>query len=426
VDTIFALATARGKAGVAVVRVSGARALDAGRALGAKLRAPRYMERVQLQVGAAWLDDALVTSFVAPASYTAENIVEFHLHGGMATVQAVLAALAAMPGLRMAEPGEFTRRALENGKLDLGEVEGLADLIDAETDAQRKAAKRQLDGHLGRQAAVWRQQVLDNLALLEASIDFSEEDLPEGVISTAASGLTALVESLEAEHQGLAAATALRNGFEVAVIGPPNAGKSTLINRLAGRDVAMTSDIPGTTRDVLEARINLGGIPVTLLDTAGLREADDRLEAMGVQRGQERAAMADIRVVLWDGLGSRPVGGPNDIVVRGKRDLLAKDQEDGVSGLDGRGIPTLLAAIAKTLEQKCAGIGVVVHERHDKAVQTAMAHLTNGLEGLRTGLDLSLVCEEVRLGARALATLTGKVDTEDVLGHIFSRFCIGK
>jgi tRNA modification GTPase len=303
-DTIYALASARGKAGVAVVRLSGPEAHDAARALCGPLPEPRRTALRVLRWQGRDLDHALVICFEKCASFTGEASVEFHLHGSQAVVAEVLRVLAEQPGLRLAQAGEFTRRALENGCLDLAQVEGLADLIDAETEAQRVQALRVLSGAIGQKVEAWRRDIIRAAALMEATIDFADEDVPVDVTPEVRGLLDGLLDSIGKEVAGASVAERIREGFEVAIIGAPNAGKSTLLNALAGREAAITSEIAGTTRDVIEVKMDLAGLAVTVLDTAGLRETSDQVEALGV----ELALLAACRVrrakvfqILWPG-----------------------------------------------------------------------------------------------------------------------------
>ena len=300
-DTIFALASARGKAGVAVLRLSGPASWDAVLRLTPSLPAPRTAGLRRLVADGEYLDEALVLTFTEGASFTGEQAAELHLHGATATVAAVLRVLGDMPGLRQAGPGEFTRRALENGNLDLAQVEGLADLIEAETEAQRKQALRVLSGEIGARAQGWRKGLIRAAALLEATIDFADEDVPVDVTPEVRTLIADVMTTLRAELAGYGASERIRDGYEVAIVGRPNAGKSTLLNALAGREAAITSEFAGTTRDIIEVRMDLGGLPVTVLDTAGLREAEDAVEAIGVSRALDRAEKADLRVFLLDG-----------------------------------------------------------------------------------------------------------------------------
>jgi tRNA modification GTPase len=297
-NTIFALASGKGKAGIAVIRVSGPDALSLFDHLSCKVPEPRKVAVRMLRAGDIVLDEAIVVYFPGPQSFTGEDIIELHLHGSQATVQAVLTALSGVKGFRPADAGEFTRRALENEKLDLAQVEGLSDLIEAETEAQRLQALRVLSGSLGRLAEGWRSNLIRASALLEATIDFADEEVPVDVMPEVRTLLEVTSRSLSDEIKGVGVAERIREGFEVAIVGRPNVGKSTLLNALSGREAAITSEIAGTTRDVIEVRMDLRGLPVTVLDTAGLREAEDRIESLGVERAIARAEKADLRVIL--------------------------------------------------------------------------------------------------------------------------------
>ena len=427
-DTIFALATARGKAGVAVIRISGPHASAALSALGASVPAPRRAVIRALRQGDEVLDEALVIRFEEGASFTGEEVVELHTHGSPATVTAVLRALGDMQALRLAEPGEFTRRALENERLDIAQVEGLSDLIEAETEAQRKQALRVLSGAIGKRAEAWRSDLIRAAALLEATIDFADEEVPVDVMPEVLELLDRVEADLKQEAEGVQAAERIREGFEVAIVGPPNAGKSTLLNALAGRDAAITSEIAGTTRDVIKVRMDLRGLPVTVLDTAGLRETTDVVEGIGIDRARSRALAADLRVFLMDETsraeGLSPQG--DDIVLRGKGDLRGH-VAGAVSGVTGQGVPELIDAITERLETRAARAVTATRERHRVAIVKALASIdrarVHGVEGL--GLD-ELAAEELRSAIRALDSLVGRVDVEHILDEIFASFCLGK
>lgn len=428
-DTIFALASARGKAGVAVLRLSGPGAFAAGRALAGGLPKPRQsaLRRLRDAEGEV-LDEALVLCFAKGASFTGEEVVEFHLHGSTAIVNAVLSTLGAIKGLRLAEPGEFTRRALENDRLDIAQVEGLGALIEAETEMQRKQAQRLLDGALGERAAEWRADLLRARALIEATIDFADEDVPVDVTPEVSALLQATIAALGAEVAGARVAERIRDGFEVAIVGPPNIGKSTLLNRLAGRDAAITSEVAGTTRDVIEVRMDLGGLPVTLLDTAGLRETEDHVESLGVDLARRRAERADLRVFLTDD-GQNLLLEPraDDIVVQGKADLYKKNRYLAVSGKTGEGISDLIANIREVLESRASGVATATHFRHRQAMERAISHLESALDGVNSGPDRAeLAAADLHRAIQALDSLIGRVDVEQVLDQIFASFCIGK
>lgn len=423
-DTIFALASAPGKAGVAVIRISGPQAVQAGLRLAGSLPPPRGSALRILRDGAVMLDQALVLYFAEKASFTGDAVVELHLHGSTAVVRAVLRVLAAMPGLRMADPGEFTRRALENGRLDLAQVEGLADLIDAETEQQRKQALRVLSGEMGSLADGWRRDLIRAAALVEATIDFADEDVPVDVTPEVTTLLTGVLAGLRRQIAGGRAAERVRSGFEVAIVGAPNVGKSTLLNALAGREAAITSEIAGTTRDVIEVRMDIGGLAVTLLDTAGLRDTDDPVERIGVARARDRATQADLRVFLVDGDAPPDLTPlPDDIVLRAKADLL-DDPRNAVSGLTGDGVDTLITSLQDRLTQRAAGAGLATRERHLAAMQRATQALDHAMDQLPVHADLA--ADDIRSATQALDHLVGRVDVEDLLDHIFASFCIGK
>ncbi|MFW5678109.1 MAG: tRNA uridine-5-carboxymethylaminomethyl(34) synthesis GTPase MnmE [Rhodosalinus sp.] len=426
-ETIFALSSAPGKAGVAVLRISGPRAFAATERCMGALPEPRRLVRRDLRdAGGELIDEAMVVLFPAPRSFTGEDVAEWHLHGSPAVVRAALARLSALDGLQAAGPGDFTRRALENDRLDLTQVEGLGDLLDAETEAQRRQAVRVLSGAMTQKVEQWRGQLLRAAALIEATIDFADEEVPEDVTDEVLQLMADVRESLEAEARGSRVAERIRDGFEVAIVGAPNAGKSTLLNMLAGRDAAITSEVAGTTRDVIEVRMDLAGLPVTLLDTAGLRETQDPVESIGVARARNRAAQADLRV--W--LKSTEEEGPlvelqaGDIVVRSKVDLYGGE---GVSGLTGAGIDALVDQIVDVLSNRAKLVQTATRARHLEAIRRASATLEAAVILVGRGPEAAdLAAEEIRAAIRALEALVGRIDVEDVLGEIFASFCVGK
>lgn len=428
-DTIFALASAPGKAGVAVIRVSGPDAHEAVGNMARKALPDRGMTLCNLcDDDSQVIDNALILSFSAPASFTGEDVVEIQGHGSVASVSAILAELSKQNGCRIAKPGEFTRRALENGKMDLAQVEGLADLIDAETETQRKQAHRLLSGELGRLADGWRTKLIRAASLIEATIDFADEDVPVDVTPEVNALVAEVMNDLERQTQGVRIAERIRTGFEVAIVGPPNAGKSTLLNALAGRKAAITSDVAGTTRDVIEVRMDLAGLPVTILDTAGVRKTDDEVEVLGIELAQTRAAEADVRVFLSD--DGKAVDGVDvlegDIVLRSKADLSG-DASDAVSGLTGLGVDQLIERLAKTLENRGKSAGLATRERHKEAMEKALIALNTSTSILMSGPDAyDLAAEELRTAIRALEALVGRIDVENLLDEIFASFCLGK
>lgn len=427
-ETIFALATAQGRAGVSVIRISGPDAVAVSESLCGSVPSPRTTAtRVLRDARGDILDHALVLRFKAPSSFTGEDVVEFQTHGSLAVTQAVLAALGSDSRARLAEPGEFTRRALENNRMDLAQVEGLADLIDAETEAQRKQALRVLSGALGDQVERWRVNLIRAAALLEATIDFADEDVPVDVTPEVESLLKNVAEDLEAEVNGSFVAERIRASFEIAIVGAPNAGKSTLLNRLAGRDAAITSEIAGTTRDVIEVRMDLSGLPVTFLDTAGLRQSNDKIEAIGVERAIDRAKQADLRVFLaqpGEKLLIQPE--PDDICLAPKVDLLSADIP-GVSGKTGAGVPELIENIQLILSKRATHAGLATHERHRAAMVRALESMRASQDVLALGPEFyDIACEELRSSIRSLESLVGRIDVENLLDEIFSSFCLGK
>ena len=445
-ETIFAPATAPGRAALALVRISGAAAADVCRRLtGRPPPAPRRAGLRRMrdpQTGDA-IDEALVLWFPAPASFTGEDVLELQVHGGRAVTAALLEALSGLPGLRPAEPGEFTRRAFFNGRLDLTAVEALADLIDAETRAQARQALRQLDGALGRLYEGWRETLLQALGRIEAEIDFApEEDVPEDLLEVIRPDVARLSAEIAAHlvdgHRG----ERLRAGLTVAVVGPPNAGKSSLVNRLARRDVAIVTPLPGTTRDVLEVHLDLAGYPVTLLDTAGLREAADIIEAEGVRRARARAHRADLRLVMFDGavwpdLDGETLAMVDDaaVPVLNKCDLQGVTAPIYVGGraalplscLTGEGIAELLDMLAEHAARLLAtgDEPFLTRARHRTALQDAATALSRFISA-PAGTELALLAEDLRLATRTLGRITGKVAVEDLLDEIFAEFCIGK
>lgn len=425
-DTIFALASARGRAGVAVVRISGSDARSAVESLTGSLPWPGRSLR-KVRQGSDILDEALVLTFAAGGSFTGEEVAELHLHGSPAVISAVLRVLGGLPGLRPAKAGEFTQRAFLAGRLDLAQVEALADLIDAETERQRVQAIRALSGALGKLAENWRRDLVRAAALIEATIDFAEEEVPEDVAPEVGDLLQAVRDDLRRQSSGIAAAERVRDGFEVAILGAPNVGKSTLLNALAGRDAAITSEFAGTTRDVIEVQMELLGLPVTLLDTAGLREGGDAVERIGMARARSRAALADLRVHLV-AAGEVPASDvcDGDLVVTAKADLT-----DGtglaVSGLTGQGLDRLIAEIVARLDPLAQGGGIASRARHGVAMGRAAEAITDVLAQLEhMGQVPDLLAHRLREAILALDELVGRVDVEHVLDEVFSSFCIGK
>lgn len=424
------------------MRISGPRAGAVLRDMaGLAAPAPRRAALVELRHPSdrTLLDRGLALWFPGPASFTGEDVAELHIHGGRATAEAVLDALARGMGLRPAEPGEFTRRAFENGKMDLTEVEGLADLIDAETEAQRRQALRQFDGALGRIYDGWRDELVGALAYLEAHIDFPDEELPDDLFEEVGRRTSRLRQALSAHLADNRRGERLRDGVTIAILGPPNVGKSSLLNAIARRDAAIVSEKAGTTRDVIEVHLDLGGYPVTLADTAGIRETGDEIEREGVRRALERAEGADLRIVMMDASQDGPedpgvldLASEAALVVLNKCDLWSPSEKFPkffcaahlVSAKTGAGVSDLLADIesrvADLFEDRAAP--ALTRARHRSAITEAL----ESLEKAGEGESIELVAEELRLAARALGRLTGRIDVEDLLDVIFRDFCIGK
>jgi len=434
-DTIFAPASGAGRAAIAVVRLSGPRVAAALEALAPGREFPDRVATLATLADpatGATLDRGLVVRFVAPRSFTGEEMAELQVTGGRATVAGFVAALARLPGLRPAEPGEFAWRAFENGKLDLSEVEGLADLVDAETEAQRLQAARIAGGALSRDAEATRDALAEAMALVEAQIDFSDvEDADALSLASARTIAARAAARVRAALAGAAAGERLREGFTVVIAGPPNVGKSTLMNALARREVSIVSAIPGTTRDLIEAFLDLRGFPVTLVDTAGLRDSDDPIEREGVARARRRAERADLTLWLVDSTAGQapPFAGPGPaIAVATKADLGGGGPPGAmrISALTGEGIEQLLDAIADVAAEQMTGPApaLITLERHRVAYADALAALERALDPAQG--ELELVAEDLRLAARALERIAGRIDVEDVLGDIFKRLCVGK
>ncbi|OKO84851.1 tRNA uridine-5-carboxymethylaminomethyl(34) synthesis GTPase MnmE [Bradyrhizobium sp. AS23.2] len=447
-QTIFALSSGRAPSAIAVVRVSGPQASFVLTTLAGKLPEPRLASRRLLRdPDRQPIDDAVVLWFPGPGSATGEDIAEFHVHGGRAVLAALLAAISKIPNARAAEPGEFTRRSFENGKLDLTEAEGLDDLIHADTDRQRRQALRQLQGLLGHRARDWRERIIEASALIEAGIDFSDEgDVPAELMAPAVKAIKALHDEIAEVLAAQGQAERLRDGLVVAIAGEPNVGKSTLINQLARREVAIVSPHAGTTRDVIEVQLDLDGYPVTVIDTAGIRETDDPVEQEGVRRARARAEDADL--VLWLVEGEQAVdpdsmrslwksgdrsglSGGSVWIVRNKIDLGGAGEvgprgEFGISASQGDGIPELVDALVKFAAEffGTSEGAVVTRARQRDLLRRASDNLRRSLELVEEGEELA--AEELRAAAYALGRLLGRVDVEDVLGAIFQKFCIGK
>ena len=438
-QTIFALSSGRVPSAIAIVRVSGPGAGPALTVLGGKVPAARAATRMLLRDASGQpLDDAVVLWFPGPASATGEDVAEFHVHGGRAVLASVFAALATLENMRAAEPGEFTRRAFENGKLDLTEAEGLDDLIHADTDRQRRQALRQLKGLLGDKARDWRAGIIEASALIEAGIDFSDEgDVPAELIAPALKKIKTLLSEIEEVLTAQAQSERLRDGLVVAITGPPNVGKSTLMNQLARREVAIVSPHAGTTRDVIEVQLDLDGYPVTVIDTAGIRETDDPVEQEGVRRARARAAEADLVLWLSDATnkeiehdGAAPVW-----LVRNKIDLDSAGRpmaeavgqaRYGISAKSGDGVLELIAGLVGFAQDYFGASegGLITRVRQRQLLVDTTVSLRRSIDVAGQGEELT--AEELRVAAHYLGRLLGRVDVEDVLDVIFREFCVGK
>ena len=445
-DPIFALATAPGRAAIAVVRLSGQGVDEVVGGLAGRLPAPRRASlRTLTSVDGHKLDDALVLRFPGPHSYTGEDSAELHVHGGRAVVGAVLADLIAR-GARPAEPGEFTRRAFQNGKLDLSQAEAVADLVDAETEAQRTQALDQLGGALAARYEGWRRQLVTALAYLEAAIDFPDEDLPEDVANHARPRVAGLLAELDEAVEDAARGERVRDGLRIAVIGAPNAGKSSLFNALVKREAAIVTDVPGTTRDVIEAILDVEGYKVLMADTAGVRQTGDAIEAEGVRRARVWAQEAALRVLVVDGSASAgewmegaDLVRDRDLIVLNKSDLRPGEDREAVRswaaelGLEvvevsvtgDRGLDALDRRLHEKVVEALSGADfpAVTRERHRLRLKEALAHVRRSLPALT---QPELAAEDLRLAARALGRVAGRVDVEDILDEVFASFCIGK
>jgi tRNA modification GTPase len=435
-DTIFALSSAPGRAGVAVIRVSGPSAGACTRALtGGAVPPPRMAALRQLRDDAGQpIDQALVLWFAGPASFSGEDVVEFHVHGGRAIVARLLAALAKMAGCRPAEPGEFTRRAVENGKFDLTQAEALKDLIDAETESQRIQALRQYGGALAALYEVWRTRLIRASAWAEAEIDFADEEVPLDLQGRSRAEISDIIQEIQRHLDDSHRGELVREGIYLTLIGPPNAGKSSLLNALAKRDVAIVAETPGTTRDVLEVKLDLGGYAVVVADTAGLRDVADAVENEGVRRALARAESSDVVLLLLDGSSSDPLSGlPSGIAARAslivwnKSDLPWPGQRQGLqlSLKTGEGFEQLLSAVEAKVAERLdlpREAPVLTRTRHRYALEQAVVSLKRALA---TG-EAELFAEDLRLAARWIGRITGRIDIEELLDVIFRDFCIGK
>jgi len=443
--TIYALASGKGRAGVAVVRISGPSCKSLYSSL-TKQKIPlprkvvlRSLHNFNKQIK---IDDALVLWFEGPNSFTGEDVLEFHVHGGPAVLKSLEAAVLMHPNLRVAEAGEFSRRAFENDKLDLTQIEGVNDLVWAETKAQQALALKQMDGKLGQLYEMWRAQLIGALAHLEADIDFPEEDLPEGFVEGVRAKIKALFNDIKNHLDDKGRGERIRRGYGVVIVGPPNIGKSSFLNFLADEDIAIVSEVAGTTRDIIEIRLDLGGYPVTFFDTAGLRETNDAIEQEGVKRARAKADQADLKIVLsdsqiWPELspGVSDLIDDQSILVLNKVDKALNVSRETraqlpcpwffLSSTEGQGFPEFLAFLEKGIisSLELGEAPNLTQARHRQALEECQSSLLRFLKG---SLDPALRAEDIRIASRALGKITGRVDVEDVLDLVFAEFCIGK
>ena len=427
-DTIYALATSQGRAGVAVVRISGPDAFTSLKSLCINFNiSPRKSKLCDLYTDEGLhLDRALVIPFKGPQSFTGEDVVELHLHGSIAVIQKTLETLSKLPNLRQALPGEFTRRAFTNEKLDLAEIEGLADLIEAETEAQRAQALQVLSGKLGKRVQEWRSMIIKAMAFIEVTIDFADEEVPTDISKDVLLILTNIIKDLEYESESTKVAERIRSGFEVAIVGKPNVGKSSLLNALSGREAALTSEEAGTTRDIIEVRMDLGGLPVTMMDTAGLRDTDNLIENKGISKAIEKANSADLVIVLTED-GEIPIEIQNSSVLKFVSKCDDGELADGVSAFTGYGLDNMISSIKRKLEKRVQNQGLATRYRHREAIDSAVNKIQMAKKFVKDGPSFyDLAAEELRQTTYTLDELFGKVDVENVLDEIFSSFCLGK
>ena len=427
-DTIYALATSQGRAGVAVVRISGPDAFTSLKSLCINFNInPRKSKLCDLYTDEGLhLDRALVIPFKGPQSFTGEDVVELHLHGSIAVIQKTLETLSKLPNLRQALPGEFTRRAFTNEKLDLAEIEGLADLIEAETEAQRVQALQVLSGKLGQRVQEWRSMIIKAMALIEVTIDFADEEVPTDISKDVLLILTNIIKDLEYESESTKVAERIRSGFEVAIVGKPNVGKSSPLNALSGREAALTSEEAGTTRDIIEVRMDLGGLPVTMMDTAGLRDTDNLIENKGISKAIEKANSADLVIVLTED-GEIPIEIQNSSVLKFVSKCDDGELADGVSAFTGYGLDNMISSIKRKLEKRVQNQGLATRYRHREAIDSAVNKIQMAKKFVKDGPSFyDLAAEELRQTTYTLDELFGKVDVENVLDEIFSSFCLGK
>ena len=430
-DTVFALSTSPGKAAIAVIRISGSKAFEVVTKLVGSLPPPRKAVLRSIKYKNELIDKALLICFKANASYTGEDMVEFHIHGSMAVIDSLSEVLSVGFNLGVADPGEFTRRALENGCMDLSQVEGLLDLINSETKEQKNQSLSVLTGVIGDKSKGWRSTILSSLSLAEVMIDFSDEDVPESTVSSILNLVVSLVDELTGELKNSKSLELIRDGYDVVIIGKPNVGKSSLLNYLAGREKAIVSEKAGTTRDIIELGIDLKGFRVNFFDTAGIHDATDEIEMIGIERARVKASLSHMRVFLINPNDLVEDFGvvvkETDVIFCAKSDLEKQCIYPGISSKSGEGVSFLLGEISKNINKSVGYSGILINKRHKKVVKSTISCLERVCRELKSSdVQIEIVAENLRLAIMELDFLVGKINVEEVLGDIFSSFCIGK
>ena len=430
-ETIFALSTGLGKAGIAIIRMSGTDAFKIAKKLTGVSLIPRVATLCYLRFNHELIDQALVLFFKSGSSYTGENLVEFHIHGGTAVISHLSNILSTSFNVSVANPGEFTRRALENGRLDISQVEGLLDLINSETIEQKKQSLRVFSGQIGQKSAQWRNKILHSLSLAEIMIDFSDEDVPVSTVNEIKLLVNSLVDEFNGELDASKSAVLVRDGFDVTFVGQPNVGKSSLLNYLAGKEKAIVSEQAGTTRDVIELSIDLNGYRVNFYDTAGIHYSEDTLEKIGIDRALRKAATSNMRVFLLNTNDMAENFGvviePSDLIFCSKSDIQQHKDYGGISSTTGDGVDGMLSSISNNITKSNSYSSILTNERHRMIIERTTVLLRLVLEEVAASdVRIEIVAENLRLAIVELDFLVGKINVEDVLGDIFSSFCIGK
>ncbi len=429
--TIFALSTAQGKAGIAIVRLSGSKAFQTAKQLCGSLPAPRLAMVRNLVYNGDLIDKAIVICFCAENSYSGEDMVEFQVHGSNAVLKNLSEILSIEFNLSVAEPGEFTRRALETGRIDLSQAEGILDLIESETKEQQKQSLRCINGQLADKTKDLKNLVIKGLSLVEIMIDFTDQDVPTDTIIDVISIVEKIISLLEEELKRYSSSELIRTGFDITIIGKPNVGKSSLLNYLAGREKAIVSSIAGTTRDIIELAIDLKGYRVNFFDTAGIHETKDSIERVGIDKAMNKAKDSFIRIFLLENSDTvdqfKINVEPDDLIFNAKSDLNFKSIYPGISGKTGEGVDNMLGMLSEKIKFKTVNSSILTNERHRKAIQVSVTLLYDVREELsKNHIEVEIVAEYLRAVIAQFDLLIGKVNVEDVLASIFSSFCIGK